>query len=123
MRLIDSSSTGHANRELPRLFQRLSGFMASWSNVYVGATSNPERRLGDHEFDWKWSKMELIYATSSLGSARLVERALIDHARSVRLRCEVANKLPGGEGLVDGAGYYAIYLLLEGRRRRPQAPA
>ena len=116
MRLRDTSTTGHARAELPRLRQRLVGFMRSWRRIYLGATSDPNQRHWRHEGAWSWEKMELLYETRSHRSAVLVERDLTGYARRRNLRCRVANRAAGGGGLPRDAGYYAIYILVDGRR-------
>ncbi len=103
--------TGHASQILPYLRQRLNGYMANWSDIYVGASSGPETRWEEHRH-YEWEKMVILYHTSSAHYARWVERNLIAHSRLARYAIASHNDGVGGEGIRDGHSDYYVYVLL-----------
>ena len=91
--------------------QKLNGYMRYYREIYVGATSNVDARARQHQ-QRGFQKMVVLFGCDHPGSAESMERKLIEHAAESNFRIELWNQTPGGEGLVEGAGPYWVYILV-----------
>jgi len=109
----DRSVSGWASQVAPQAWMVVCAVMSSYDRIYVGATSAPERRLARHDAGpARWSKMVLLFKTSSLAAAASVEKTLIAKARASNFRLDPDNVAPGGEGLPLGKPTYWVYALV-----------
>lgn len=105
-------ASGPYRDALPEVQRRLNGYLASYDQLYVGATTNPAARWAIGHAHAGWTKMVLLYESDWLGSTRGMERALIAYARRTNFRVKPENVRTGGEGLPVGADRYWVYVLV-----------
>lgn len=108
-------STGHTRDVMTGLRQALAAYAQRNDFLKIGRTNDPARRWKEHlaerrREDDKWDRMVVIYATSSLHSAALVEKELIRHARAAKYRAELWNEASGSDNGRPGTNY--LYLLV-----------
>lgn len=114
MRIEDRSIMGWVNKVLPEVWQRVCGFLSGSGRIYFGATSDYRYRADRHvEEDDGWSKMVLLFRTSSVVAAAQMERELIRKSRESNFRLDPENIGSGGEGLREGYVTYWVYALIE----------
>lgn len=75
---------------------------------YIGATENPDERLGDHEEGKGMHKMYLLCYVKNGNKARKLEQKVIGRFLGKK-NCK--NESKGGEGLNDGPNF--IYVLFK----------
>lgn len=75
--------------------------------IYVGITDSPKRRWYQHSKTKKWREMQVMYESTSIRNARLLERDLIDYARD-----KLANSVAGGGGKVGAGSKQYLYFLI-----------
>ena len=114
MRIQNKAVQGWVSRVLPSIWNVVCGLMSRNRRIYFGATSDPEARAIAHSKTGKgWSKMVLLFKTSSLQGAVDMESLLIKKARGSNFRLEPDNIGDGGEGLVAGMDEYWVYALVK----------
>lgn len=112
----DKTIRGGVQACLGTVKSMLNGYMSHASAVYIGATSDPQRRWRrQHEGDG-WSRMVQLYGTKSARSASRMETLLIAFARRTNFTTEVTNIADGGESIEPGKAYYWVYVLTKPRR-------
>ena len=94
---------------------RLDGFRSHWLRVYIGVTSDPDRRWVKHA-NRGWSRMIVVYEAFTPEIAADLERDLIDYAHRCGFRVPVENVNPGGEGISAERRSNYLYILVADRR-------
>ena len=96
-----------------RMKRRIGAYTKNASAFKIGITNWPERRKREYERTnpRHYSKMIVLYSTSSRSNAGHMERQLINHNWD---RLELRNEIGGGGGPY-GEGWYYLYIV---RRRR-----
>jgi hypothetical protein len=91
----------------------LEQLMNDHEHIYIGVTTNPDRRAEQHDVSWSldWDRMLLVYEAYTPGIAADLERALIDLARDMDDE-KVLNESDGGENTQFQSGHVFLYLLL-----------
>jgi hypothetical protein len=101
------------NDAMQHLKPKLNGYMRVWSEVYIGATGNLQRRRAQHEQRGiGWRKMVVLYEAFTPQIAAALEADLIDYARRCNFRTSVGNVRDGGDGLNPNGGHTYVYLLV-----------
>ena len=112
-------STGHLCDVEPELRRALGQYARQHGHLKVGITVDPVKRFRDHQMERaqqadSWSRMVVIYGTSSWDVARDAEARLVRYAKSAGYEAEVWNEAPGGEGRrPDPSKYCYVYVLLD----------
>lgn len=96
---------------MPILKQKLNGYRRIWKRVYIGVTSNPERRWAKHASNG-WQKMVLLYDAYRPDIAVEMERELIEHAHDCRYIIDIENINLGGEGLSHEQRSNYLYVIV-----------
>lgn len=112
--MIDDSNIAQGNFDdaFPIVKRRLNGFLASYSLIKIGATTNYYTRWDLGYANKDWSKMVVLYETKWPGSTRKMERELITYARTTKFIVRPQNILQGGEMIKDGAPEYFVYVVV-----------
>jgi len=102
--------TGLPKDILPNLKRSISQYANNASYIKIGITCNPRVRWNCHKKnDQNWSKMVVVYRSTSLKYTRRIERELIDWTYD---RKESWNFIGGGGGDFS-AGLQYVYFLVE----------
>lgn len=102
--------TGHPKNLLPNLKRSISQYANSASYIKIGITCNPRARWNRHKKnDPRWSKMIVVYRSTSLKHTRLIEAELVNWTQD---RGESCNLIGGGGGNF-GNGLQYVYFLIE----------
>jgi uncharacterized cupin superfamily protein len=93
----------------------LDGYRSHWNRVYIGVTTDPDRRWAKHERRG-WNKMRVLYEAFSPQIAKGLERDLIDYARRCNFQVDIENVNPGGEGIQPHRETHCLYVLVGDRK-------
>lgn len=101
--------TGHPSDIRENLKRALGQYRRRATQHKVGATSDPETRVKAHR-QGAWSRMIVVYETTSLRYAAELEHDLIEQGWNNSEGS--ANDVGGGGGLKAGYEKYYVYVLL-----------
>ncbi|MFY0582493.1 GIY-YIG nuclease family protein [Cystobacter fuscus] len=90
---------------------KLNGYRSIWNRIYIGVTTDPEKRWAKHSCNG-WTKMVLLYEAYRADIAIDLERDLIDYAHRCKFLLPPDNINPGGEGVFDNQKYHFLYVLV-----------
>ncbi|MDE0646379.1 MAG: hypothetical protein OXH84_09145 [Gammaproteobacteria bacterium] len=103
-------STGHLSQVKADLVKRLRNYMQRWKYMKLGITTDPDGRASAHDSKEEWSKMVLLWETSSESKAREAERFLVERFKNSE---QFENKRGGGGGAYTRDGWPCyLYVLL-----------
>jgi hypothetical protein len=118
--VYDEIITGHYSTVKDKVADKVSGYINSSSQkIKIGITNRPCERFKEHNYDNSngygsqkdtdivWSKMVVVYESSTVDSTRKMESFLIDYFSS-----DVANSIGGGGGGI-GFGKQYVYVLVK----------
>lgn len=112
-------STGQYSQVAMELVRALGQYAKKENNkvkyIKVGRTNDPQRRWKEHlreraRHNDSWTRMIVIYATSSASSARRAEKDLIDHGNN-RYPDTMFNSISGSD--LPAPSTYFTYVLLD----------
>ena len=103
-------------RTMPKLKPILDGYRSNWNRVYIGVTTDPDRRWNRHQ-PMGWDHMALIYEALAPNIAQELEQDMIDYARRCNFKEDIQNIGPGGEGIGSSSGFHYLYLLVGDKKR------
>ena len=99
---------GHLNEVLESLNRTIGQYIRRHRTVKIGITGrNPQLRFNEHLKDRKWSRMVVIYKTSSENYVRTLESWLVEQHWN-----DVYNDTGGGGGKITEEGDFYLYVLL-----------
>jgi predicted GIY-YIG superfamily endonuclease len=104
-------------RDVETSLRRALGQYARHHNyLKIGRTNDPERRWTEHQRERRkvsdsWSRMVVIYESSSFNDIVQAEKLLIDYARQTHYEAEVWNDISGSDKGEPSTEY--IYVLLD----------
>ena len=102
--------TGCPKDLLPNLKRSISQYANNASYIKIGITCNPRTRWNRHKKnDPRWSKMVIVYRSTSFKNTRLIEEELVNWTWE---REESWNFIGGGGGNI-GTGLQYVYFLIE----------
>ena len=96
---------------LPRITNKLCGYMSRHSGVYIGVTTDPVRRASAHERQGR-TRLVVLYEAWSARYAADIEQQLIAWADATNFRLERENRAPGGESIRADAEAWYVYVAL-----------
>ena len=117
--VYDEIITGHYSNVKDKVAKIVEKYLNKGYRVKVGITNRPCNRFKEHNYDNlhgygskkdsnnMWSKMIVIYASSTAEYTRKMESYLID-----KFRNRVENSIGGGGGGI-GSGMQYVYILLK----------
>jgi hypothetical protein len=101
--------TGRPSDVITRLKRKVTRTINNNSYVKVGITNNPETRWNQHRAnDPTWTKMLVVYQSSSINHVRELESDLITHRWE-----ELHNQRDGGGGNIGEGRQYLYFLIQE----------
>jgi hypothetical protein len=108
-------------KAMPELKKKLNGYRRFWNRVYIGVTSDPDRRIVKHEYNNRhepdrWSKLVCLYDAYTPEIAQDMEQKLIAYARGCNFMLDIENISSGGEGIGTTRRSNYLYVLVGGRR-------
>lgn len=103
--------TGHFSQVAESLRRALGQYASRNQHFKVGLTVDPETRWSQHKKDG-WSRLVVVYRTSSASYAATMEDELIIHGWQSSVIAESWNQVRGGGGLRQGYATYFVYVLL-----------
>lgn len=96
---------------LPQIKQKLLGYMSRHNGIYIGVTTNPQRRARNHERMGR-SRMVVLYEAWTAPIAASMEEELIAWAGATNFRLERENRGRGGESIPGDAETWYVYVAL-----------
>lgn len=103
--------TGHISNLISSLRRAYGQYRCNYDQIKIGLTVDPETRWRSHA-QQGWSRMVVIYSTSSPKYVAQVERLLIEHGWDTDFYEQCKNLIGGGGGLRYGYPRYYIYVIL-----------
>lgn len=99
---------GHLNEVLESLNRTIGQYKRGHRTIKIGITGrDPQIRFNEHLKKRQWSRMVVIYSTSSENYVRTLEKWLVDEHWD-----DVYNDTGGGGGKITKPGNFYLYLLL-----------
>lgn len=106
-RIIYNYVTGRPNEIVSDVLRTISAYTRRdrVSAFKIGITNDPERRFREEYADW-YSKMAVVYSSSSRENIRQLERELVEH------NWELADNIISGGGGRDSDPPYFMYVVM-----------
>jgi hypothetical protein len=111
MNIEENYETGRPNEVFAILNHKIGQYKRNYKFVKIGITGQiPEERFEQHLKDYKWTKMVLIYKSSSINYCNQIEEWLVDYHYD-----DLVNQRKGGGSQLrlDGPNY--VYVLVMGK--------
>jgi hypothetical protein len=108
MTIIYEYCAGSPAEFLPELKLSMTQYLINNDYVKVGITSNPKVQWAQHSRDEsKWSKMIVVFQSSSIIQVRTLEKTLVEHGR------KHSKHIQGGAGENKTKGMQHVYFLIK----------
>lgn len=100
--------TGMPSIVIKELNRSIGQYKRHWTDLKIGITGrDPNERFSEQLENYSWSKMVVLYRTSSQRNANILEKWLIEtHQR------DLINQKPGGGSELAPFGHNYLYILL-----------
>lgn len=109
--MIDTNNflTGYPSNVVSSLNRRIGQYKRNYNYLKVGITGRPPTdRWNEHVRIRKWSRMIILYQTSSINFANTMETWLVDNHWD-----DLVNQRRGGGSELSPTGNNYVYLLLK----------
>ncbi len=108
MTIIYEYYAGSPVEFLPELKLSMAKYLENSDRAKVGTTSNPKVQWTLHSRDEsKWSKMIVVFQSSSIIQVRSLEKALVEHGK------KYSKNIQGGAGENKTKGTQHVYFLIK----------
>lgn len=107
--IINNALTGFPSNVVESLNRSIGQYKRNYNHLKVGITGRPpEERLREHLRTNTWSRMIILYQTSSINFANTMEQWLVDNHWD-----DLVNQRRGGGSELSPNGNNYVYLLLK----------
>ncbi len=101
--------SGSPNNVIETLNRKIGQYKANYTKIKIGITGrNPQHRFNEHLKNINWTRMVVIYETSSHNFANTIENWLVDQHFD-----ELLNQKQGGGSELSYDGQNYVYVLMK----------